>query len=90
MDSVFIKVPVNEKLPFKSDVYTTSNGQRFYDAKIKKWHIDLFEDKPVSWWMEERTLHTEEQIKEKSKDSYYPHSFEDGANFILNHIKKGG
>lgn len=88
MDNVFVKVLVSDRLP--SDLYSnecmfmTSNGilsKSYVTAEICK------------WWLEEIQLPTEEEIKETCtgwKEETKSECYEAGANFIIDHIKKGG
>lgn len=83
MNSVFIKVPVSQRIPdthFES--YSTDKGLLF--------EIEM-ESKGANWWLEEIELPTEEEIYiesgKNSKRTYQ--AFCKGANFILDKLKGG-
>lgn len=91
MASVFIKVPVSERLPNESGLYITNNGVTHFISGCKRWAgVD-----PL-WYLEEIELPTENQVSIESL-KYYGNVpgersiniFKHGANFILNKLKGG-
>lgn len=103
MDSVFVKVPVK---PEHSGVQIcfSDNGSRHYGYTHSPDGSDNFicEDyrydggdtfPVVTHVLIEVQLPTEEEIEETStgwKEETKSECYKEGANFILNHIKKGG
>lgn len=88
MASVFIKVPVIERLPNESGLYITNNGVTHFLSGCKRWGgVD-----PL-WYLEEIELPTDGQIYEQAWHVDYSLErqvdFKDGANFILDKLKGG-
>lgn len=86
MDSVFIKVPVSERLPNESGLYITNNGVTHFISGCKRWAgVD-----PL-WYLEEIELPTESDVEIEfiNKDWISIQDAKDGANFILNKLKGG-
>jgi|SRR5690606_1486195 len=105
MNSVFIKVPVSDRLPEKTGSYIVvkyrdyickslfvkeenSFCTHYPDADIGQ--KEFVPTNTVYAWFEEIQLPTEEEIVKESDKGWVRSHFKAGANFILNHIKKGG
>ena len=96
MDSIFIKVPVSERLPKNYGAYIIGYGttKRFVDFNERtnhdSWRMNF------EWWLEEITLPTEEEIERDIQELAYSDEMSindfsrQGLQYILNHIKKGG
>ena len=86
MASVFIKMPVSERLPNESGLYITNNGVTHFISGCKRWAgVD-----PL-WYLEEIELPTDEEIESQCevRPSTRAIAFNNGANFILNKLKGG-
>lgn len=81
--TVFIKrYPIRGELPECKGqsyrIYITSNKGIIYYDKYDGWEYD------IEWWLDEVVL---PNPKECNHPDSYLKSFQDGANFILNHLK---
>lgn len=93
MNSVFVKVLVSDRLPKVATTYFTDEGECFFHSKSKRWsqaHGDEDVCLVVTWWLDEIDLPTLEYIAQESDKGWVRSHFKAGANFILDHIKKGG
>lgn len=107
MSSVFVKVPVSDRLPdyCKTKTFIDKSGRTqdiaiddensvYYCSDRTFSNISVLKSK-YDYWLEEIQLPTEEEIREQSKGEIAIvndgcEEFISGANFIINHIKKGG
>lgn len=94
MDSVFIKVPVSERLPAIEKYYHTNQGTVYFDTDKQKFKVPFNPLYVFTYWLEECTLPTEEDITKSSFENTSSLreacDYRQGCDFILNHIKKGG
>lgn len=101
MASVFIKVPVSDRLPKQSGGIigycdTADILQQFYfDSKKGIFHDPLDDEETpmrVTIWLEEIELPTDDQILEATliKQEKDQTQFMRGIDFLMNWIKKGG
>lgn len=87
-NKIYRSVSVEDRLPqFKYGSYRsyfyTDKGLIYYD-KYDGWEKSI----SVEWWLEEVKFPTMEDVENSTHPEAYLMSFRNGANFILNHIKK--
>lgn len=87
--TVFIKrYPSKGELPKVSQKYFTSHGYSDYSVKTNEWCDEDWLELDVEWFLEEIELPSEEEIQSVAPKTRCVNQFWDGANFILNHLKK--
>lgn len=87
MASVFIKVPVSERLPSESGIYTTNKGAVHFLSVCKRWA-----GCEPQWFLEEIELPTEEEVFKSStgwKEETRQECYIIGASFVLSKLKGG-